>query len=87
MRNALHHLRQLRLVLTLGALSLFTLSSAGCPEAKKKHEEITDEVGHAAKKQVDQVDQRVNNAANKAAERLNAAADNVDEATQDEGGW
>ena len=71
----------------LGSLLWVGLSVTGCPEAEKKHEEVTDQVGHAAKNQLDQVNQRVNNAARKAADRLNAAAAAADEPTKDEGGW
>jgi hypothetical protein len=78
--------RLTRAVLTLGTLTVFTLA-AGCPEAEKKHEEITDEVGHAPKNQLNQVEQRLNNSAQKAAERLNDAAAAADKATDDEGGW
>lgn len=64
-----------------------TLMVLGCPEAEKKHEEVTDKVGHAAKNQLDQVNQRVNAAAKNAADRLNAAAASADQPAKDEGGW
>ena len=76
----------MRLILLIAALAL---PLAGCPEAEKKHEEVTDKVGHAAKNKLNAVEDRVNKSAKAAADRLNAAAAEVDKQGEkkDEGGW
>ena len=86
MRSSVDTHPRMRLWVLLAGLT-WTFLVLGCPEAEKKHEEVTDKVGHAAKNQLDQVNQRVNAAAKNASDRLNAAAASADQPNKDEGGW